>query len=516
MIKTALLSVSDKTDIVPFAQFLHRQGVHILSTGGTAQALKAAGVPITEVAEHTGFPEIMDGRVKTLHPTIHGGILARRDVPDHQEAMHTHHIAAIDLVAINLYPFEETIAKGAEPELCIENIDIGGPAMIRSAAKNHAHVTVITDPEDYALVQEEMQNEGGTTTQTTRQMLACKAFSRTAAYDAAIARWTASQFKVDFPKYYTQAGVLRMPLHYGENPHQQAALYITEATTPSVANGDVVHGERLSYNNLNDANAAFELVAEFTDPTVAIIKHANPCGVASADSIKEAFGAALACDATSAYGGIIAINREIDVPLCEAISAAKLFVEVLVAPSVTDAALALLQKRKKLRVVITGGMPKPDQAAPQLTTLSGGFLLQDKDNAVFKDPAYTLVTEKQADNTTIEDMLFAYRVAKHVKSNAIVLVKNKATIGIGAGQMSRIDSTQLAVKKAANAHLSVNGATLASDAFFPFPDNVEIAAEAGIAAIIQPGGSIRDNEVIEAANRHQLSMVFTQMRHFKH
>ncbi|MDX1974609.1 MAG: bifunctional phosphoribosylaminoimidazolecarboxamide formyltransferase/IMP cyclohydrolase [Rickettsiales bacterium] len=511
MIKQALLSVSDKTGLIELAQFLQQAGVKILSTGGTAKALRDAGISVTDVSTHTGSPEIMDGRVKTLHPKIHGGILAVRDEASHQQAMKDHAITPIDLVVINLYPFEATVAKGASPEDCIENIDIGGPSMVRSAAKNHAYVTIVTDPADYAKVIEEMKANKNATTLETRRLLAAKAFARTAAYDSAINSWLFGQLGEPFPATITLSGTLSRSLHYGENPHQKAAYYAT-SSTPSLATAKQVQGAELSYNNLNDVSAAFELVREFDQPAVAIIKHANPCGVAVGATITEAFKKALACDPVSAYGGIIATNRPLDKSFCEALG--KLFLEVMIAPDASDEAKAQLVSRKKLKLLLSGEVPKP---APSMTikTISGGFLYQEEDSIITKD-ALKPVTKTAASSTQMDDLLFAFTIAKHVKSNTIVLARDGATVGIGAGQMSRIDSTRIACWKAKEAGLDTKGCVLASDAFFPFADNVEMAAAAGISAIIQPGGSIRDDEVIAMADQHKIAMVFTGIRHFRH
>lgn len=511
-IKRALISVSDKTGLIDFARFLSESGIEILSTGGTAKALRDAGMKITEVSDHTGFPEIMDGRVKTLHPKIHGGLLAVRGNAAHQKAMQDHDIALIDLVVINLYPFEATVAAGADFDACIENIDIGGPSMVRSAAKNHAYVTIVVDPNDYAIVMAEMKAGKGATTLQTRRLLAAKAYSRTAAYDSAISHWFNGHNGTMFPASLTMAGILKQPLHYGENPHQKAAYYVTDAITPSLATARQVQGVELSYNNYNDASAAFELVREFSDPAVAIIKHANPCGVAAAETITEAFHKALACDPVSAYGGIIATNRPLDRHFCEALG--KLFLEVIIAPGADAQTQALLSGRKKLKLLLSGSVPPP---SPRMVvrSISGGFLCQEEDTPVIRDELKA-VTKTAPSPDQIKDLLFAFTVAKHVKSNTIVLARDGATIGIGAGQMSRIDSTRIACWKAREAKLDTKGAVLASDAFFPFADNVEMAAEAGITAIIQPGGSIRDDEVIAAADKHGISMVFTGIRHFRH
>ncbi|MDX2073297.1 MAG: bifunctional phosphoribosylaminoimidazolecarboxamide formyltransferase/IMP cyclohydrolase [Alphaproteobacteria bacterium] len=512
MITRALLSVSDKTGLIEFATFLAAQKIELLSTGGTAKALRDAGLAVVDVSNHTGFPEIMDGRVKTLHPKIHGGLLAVRDDAEHKKAMQKHDIAPIDLVVINLYPFEATVKKGAGFAECIENIDIGGPSMVRSSAKNHAYVTVLTDPADYAAVMEEMKANKNATLPETRKKLAAKAFARTAAYDAAISGWFAGALSDPFPERFTVSGVRMNALHYGENPHQQAAFYATGEEEISLASAKQVQGAALSYNNLNDASAAFELVREFSEPAVAIIKHANPCGVAVGSNLVDAFTRALACDPVSAYGGIIAVNRPIDEAFVAALG--KLFLEVMIAPAADDAALAALSGRKKLKLLLTGSIPEP-ASRKLVKSISGGFLVQDEDSIVTRDAPKT-VTKKPVSNAEMDDLQFAFTVAKHVKSNAIVLVKDKATIGIGAGQMSRIDSTRIACIKAAEAGISTQGSVLASDAFFPFADNVELAAKEGIAAIIQPGGSIRDEDVISKADEHDIGMVFTGIRHFRH
>jgi phosphoribosylaminoimidazolecarboxamide formyltransferase/IMP cyclohydrolase len=511
-ITRALLSVSDKTGLVEFAKFLASQKIELLSTGGTAKTLRDAGLSVVDVSNHTGFPEIMDGRVKTLHPKIHGGLLAVRDDADHKKAMEKHDIQAIDLVIINLYPFEATVKKGADFAECIENIDIGGPSMVRSAAKNHAYVTIVTDPADYAAVIEEMKANKNATSVETRKKLAAKAFARTASYDAAISGWFANALKEPFPERLSISGTRASILHYGENPHQQGAFYASGEEEISLASAKQIQGAALSYNNLNDASAAFELIREFEEPAVAIIKHANPCGVAIGSSIVDAYGRALACDPVSAYGGIIATNREIDEAFVEALG--KLFAEVMIVPSATEGAIKALSSRKKLKLLVTGSIPKP-AARKIVKSVSGGFLVQDEDSIVTKDTLKN-VTKTPLDKATLADAHFAFTVAKHVKSNAIVLVRNNATIGIGAGQMSRIDSTRIACMKAASAGLSTEGAVLASDAFFPFSDNVELAAEAGIKAVIQPGGSIRDEEIITKADELKIGMVFTGIRHFRH
>ena len=512
-IKRALISVSSKTNLIEFATFLNQQGVAILSTGGTAKALRDAGLEVQDVSAYTGHPEIMDGRVKTLHPKVHGGILAMRDNAQHMQAMQEHAIEGIDMVVINLYPFEETVAKGLGVDECIENIDIGGPAMVRAAAKNHAHVTIVTDPTDYDALMDEMKDEPSVSFET-RRKLAAKAYARTAAYDAAISRWLATQLGDEFPERFTVSASRRQALAYGENPHQKAAFYTTANPQPSLATAVQHQGKDLSYNNINDTDAAWELVSEFESPAVAIIKHANPCGVATADDLHTAYLRAYACDKTSAFGGIIALNRTLDVSTAEEI--AKLFVEVVIAPGADEAAKQVLAKKQKLRLLTTGGMPDASAEGFVVKSVNSGFLVQSRDNVVCDQDALKTATKNAPSAEQSRDLQMALTIAKHVKSNAIVLVKDGATVGIGAGQMSRIDSTRIACIKAADAGLSTKGAALASEAFFPFADNVEMAAEAGIAAIIQPGGSIRDAEVIEAADNHGIAMVFTGVRHFKH
>ena len=520
-IRRALISVSDKNGLVDFARFLAERKVEILSTGGTAKAMRDAGVPVVEVGDHTGFPEIMDGRVKTLHPKIHGGILGRRADAAHMKAMTDHDIAPIDLVVVNLYPFEATVASGADYETCVENIDIGGPALIRAAAKNHETVTVVTDAEDYDAVMADMTANGGATTEALRRRLAGTAYARTAAYDAAIGRWFAEQTNDPFPRRFSLSGTLRQTLRYGENPHQSAAFYATGEKRPGVATATQLQGKELSYNNLNDTDAAFELAAEFERPAVAIIKHANPCGVAQGASLAEAYARALKCDPVSAFGGIVAVNRPLDAAIVEAMGS--IFLEVIIAPEITDEARELLSKKKNLRVLATGGMPDP--RAPGLMTklLSGGFLLQDRDAGHIGKTDLKVATKRAPTDREIEDLLFAFAVAKHVKSNAIVYAKDGATVGIGAGQMSRVDSTRIAARKSMDAaeaagetEALVKGSVVASDAFFPFADGLITAAEAGATAVIQPGGSIRDEEVIAAADERGLAMVFTGMRHFRH
>jgi phosphoribosylaminoimidazolecarboxamide formyltransferase/IMP cyclohydrolase len=520
-IRRALLSVSDKTGLIEFGKFLSGQGVDLLSTGGTAKALKEAGVNVTEVSDFTGFPEMLDGRVKTLHPKVHGGLLGIRGNAQHEKAMADHAILPIDLVVVNLYPFEATVAKGADFETSIENIDIGGPAMIRSASKNHDSVTVIVDPADYAEVTQAMQAGKGATTLELRRRLAAAAFARTGAYDAAISQWFARQLGQTFPKRYVAAGELRQTLRYGENPHQEAAFYANAQARPGVATARQLQGKELSYNNLNDTDAAFELVAEFDQPAIAIIKHANPCGVAVGKDMLEAYRKALVCDPVSAFGGIVALNRPLDGQTAEEI--AKLFTEVVIAPAADEAAIAAFAAKKNLRLLVTGGMPDPAELGMTLKSLSGGYLLQSRDAGRVLKENLKVVTKRAPSPSEMEDLLFAFRVCKHVKSNAIVYVKDGATVGVGAGQMSRVDSARIAAWKSAEAAKQAGqseplakGLVVASDAFFPFADGLLAAAEAGATAVIQPGGSVRDEEVIAAANEKGLAMVFTGMRHFRH
>ena len=520
-IKRALISVSDKTGLEALGQFLANNHVEILSTGGSAAALTSAGVPVKEVGAHTGFPEIMDGRVKTLHPLVHGGILARRADPTHVAAMETHGIAPIDLVVINLYPFEATVAGGGDFETCIENIDIGGPALIRAAAKNHESVTIVTDPADYAAVIAAMRDNDGGTTAALRKHLAAAAYARTASYDSAIATWFAGQNDDALPSRYSFSGTRAQIMRYGENPHQSAAFYKTAETRPGVATAEQLQGKELSYNNLNDTDAAFELVAEFDQPAVAIIKHANPCGVALGDTLGAAYAKALRCDPVSAFGGIIAVNRTLDAVAAKAMAA--LFLEVIIAPDIDADARAILSTKKNLRVLVTGAMPDPAAAGMTIKALAGGFLLQGRDAARVTARDLTCVTDRAPTDQELADLLFAFAVCKHVKSNAIVYAKDGATVGIGAGQMSRVDSCRIAAQKSADAAEAAGeaepltkGSVVASDAFFPFADGLLTAAEAGATAVIQPGGSIRDNEVIAAANEQNLAMMTTGIRHFRH
>jgi len=525
VVRRALVSVSDKTGLAELGKFLAARGVEILSTGGSAKALREAGVPVVEVSAYTGFPEMMDGRVKTLQPKIHGGILARRDTAGHIEAMQTHGIKPIDLVVINLYPFEATVAKGAAFDECIENIDIGGPALIRAAAKNHDFVAVVTDPADYAAVMDEMKASNGGIGAEIKKRLAAAAYARTGAYDAAISQWFARENFAgkngeEFPQRLVFAGALRQALRYGENPHQRAAFYTDGSNRPGIATAAQIQGKELSFNNLNDADAAFELAAEFDRPAIVIVKHANPCGVATSDSVADAWDKALACDPVSAYGGIIALNRKLDGAAAAKI--AEIFSEVIIAPDADDDAKSVLAKKKNLRLLLTGKMPDPRDEGWVIRSLSGGYLVQSRDRSVIEGDL-KIVTRRMPTKTELADMMFAFTVCKHVKSNAIVYAKDRATVGIGAGQMSRVDSARIAVLKAAEAAKAagksanpVAGSVVASDAFFPFADGLLAAAEAGATAVIQPGGSVRDDEVIKAADEKGLAMVFTGQRHFRH
>ncbi len=516
-VERALLSVSDKTGLVEFARALNRLGIALVSTGGTAKALADAGLPVTDVSDLTGFPEMMDGRVKTLHPKVHGGLLAIRSHPEHQASMLGHGIAPIDLLVVNLYPFEATVAAGKPYDDCIENIDIGGPAMIRAAAKNHNDVAVVVEPSDYAAVLADLEAQRGATTLTLRRKLAQKAYARTAAYDAAISNWFAHELGDTAPAYRALGGQLAETMRYGENPHQWAAFYRTPGTRQ-------VQGKQLSFNNINDTDAAFECVAEF-DPAKAaacvIVKHANPCGVATGSSLLAAYERALACDPVSAFGGIVALNRRLDAEAARKI--VEIFTEVIIAPDADEEAIALIAAKKNLRLLLTGGLPDVRAPGLSLRTVSGGFLAQARDNAVVDDMELKVVTKRQPSAAELADLRFAFRVAKHVKSNAIVYVKDGATVGIGAGQMSRVDSSRIAAWKAAEAAKAAGlpetlarGSVVASDAFFPFADGLLAAAEAGATAVIQPGGSMRDDEVIRAADEAGLAMVFTGHRHFRH
>jgi phosphoribosylaminoimidazolecarboxamide formyltransferase/IMP cyclohydrolase len=525
VIRRALISVSDKQGLVEFARALSSRGVEILSTGGTATALRSAGVPVKDIAEHTGFPEMMDGRLKTLHPKVHGGLLAVRDDVRHTADAKANDITPIDLLVVNLYPFETTVADGAAYAECIDNIDIGGPAMIRAAAKNHASVMVLVDPEDYGALLDDIARNGGATSLGLRKRMAAKAYARTAAYDAAISSWFADQLGERTPQWRAIAGRLASALRYGENPHQWAAFYRSIADArPGVATAVQHQGKQLSYNNLNDTEAAFELVAEFdaaAAPAVAIIKHANPCGVAIGAALADAYCKALRCDPTSAYGGIIAVNTHLDADAAREITG--IFTEVVIAPEATDEAKAIFAAKKNLRLLTTGALPDPRAPGVTFRALAGGFLVQSRDNALTDDLELRVVTKRQPTARELADLKFASKVAKHVKSNAIVYAREGATVGIGAGQMSRIDSARIAAWKSLEAAKAAGereplakGAVVASDAFFPFADGLLAAVEAGATAVIQPGGSMRDREVIEAADANNLAMVFTGVRHFRH
>ncbi|MGD0192267.1 MAG: bifunctional phosphoribosylaminoimidazolecarboxamide formyltransferase/IMP cyclohydrolase [Rhizomicrobium sp.] len=527
-VRRALLSVSDKSGLIEFARGLAGHGVMLLSTGGTAKALRGAGLAVTDVSDVTGFPEVMDGRVKTLHPKIHGGLLALRDKPDHADAMRTHGIEGIDLLVSNLYPFEATVQEGAGFEETIENIDIGGPAMIRAAAKNHGWVTVVVDADDYAAVLAEMKENAGATTPALRRKLAQIAYARTAAYDSAVSGWFADQLAKsgdeEPPRRRAFAGKLRQRLRYGENPHQKAAFYVTGQTRFGVSTAEQLQGRELSYNNINDTDAAYELVSEF-DPAAlaacAIIKHANPCGVALGLSLLDAYKKALACDPVSAFGGILAFNRALDGTTAEEIS--KLFTEVIIAPDADADARRILSARRNLRLLTAGGLPDPRGEGLTFRTVAGGFLVQTRDAAHIGKTDLKIVTARKPTESEIADMLFAFIVAKHVKSNTIVYARQLQTAGIGAGQMSRVDSARIAAIKAREAAQAAGwsepmtkGSVAASDAFFPFPDGLLAVVEAGATAVIQPGGSIRDDEVIKAADEAGISMAFTGIRHFRH
>jgi phosphoribosylaminoimidazolecarboxamide formyltransferase/IMP cyclohydrolase len=520
----ALISVSDKTGLVEFARALNERGTELISTGGTRKALADAGLPVREVSELTGFPELMDGRVKTLHPKVHGGLLAVRDNEDHVAAMRAHGISAIDLLVVNLYPFEATVAANADFATCIENIDIGGPAMIRAAAKNHADVAVVVEPGDYAMVLAELAQHGGATTLALRKKLAAKAYARTAAYDAAISNWFADKLGDPAPGWRAIGGRLIEPLRYGENPHQAAAFYRTAEARPGVATARQLQGKQLSYNNINDTDAAYECVAEFDPARTAacvIVKHANPCGVAEGASLLEAYRKALACDPVSAFGGIVAVNRGLDAEAARAIT--EIFTEVIIAPQASEEAIAIIGAKKNLRLLVTGGLPDPRAAGIAVKSVAGGLLVQSRDNAVVDDMPFKVVTRRAPTNAERADLAFAFRVAKHVKSNTIVYARDRATVGIGAGQMSRVDAARIAARKAEDAARAAGlkepltkGAVVASDAFFPFADGLLVAIEAGATAVIQPGGSVRDDEVIKAADDHGIAMVFTGTRHFRH
>ena len=522
-IERALLSVSDKAGLVELARMLVSRGVALVSTGGTRTALAAAGLPVTDVADVTGFPEMMDGRVKTLHPAIHGGLLARRDDPAHEAAMLAHAIPPIDLLICNLYPFERTLRLGGSFAEHVETIDVGGPAMIRGAAKNHGDVTVVVEPEQYADLVAELEAGAGATRLPFRRACAQRAFARTAAYDAAISNWLASEVGEAQPAWRAVGGKLLSGLRYGENPHQSAAFYATPEPRPGVATARQAQGKALSYNNINDTDAAYELVAEFdrTTPTVAIIKHANPCGVATADSFRQAYDRALRCDPVSAFGGVVALNGVLDADAARRM--VEVFTEVIIAPDATAEAIAIVAEKKNLRLLLGGALPDPRAPGVLVKSVAGGFLAQTRDTAIVDDMTFAVVTKRAPDPREMADLRFAFRVAKHVKSNAIVYARDGATVGIGAGQMSRVDSSRIAAQKATEAAVAdgapatlAAGSVVASDAFFPFADGLLAAAAAGATAVIQPGGSVRDREVIAAADEAGLAMVFTGVRHFRH
>lgn len=521
-IKRALLSVFDKAGMADFAKALAGLGVELVSTGGTSKLIASTGAAVRDVSDLTGFPEMMDGRVKTLHPKVHGGLLSVRDNPTHQASMDEHQIGAIDLVVVNLYPFEETIAKGASYDETIENIDIGGPAMIRSAAKNHAYVTVIVDPADYDAVLEHIRTSGGVPYEL-RQRLAAKAYARTAAYDSVISGWFANTLDYAEMPYRSFAGRLKEVMRYGENPHQWAAFYTTGEQRPGVATARQVQGKALSYNNLNDTDAAFELVSEFDPavPAVAIIKHANPCGFAIGKTLIEAYQLAHRTDPVSAFGGIVALNQTIDGPTATEI--VKVFTEVIVAPDATDEAVQIIAAKKNLRLLLTGALADPKAPGLTVKSLAGGLLVQGRDDRNVDDTEFKVVTKKQPTEAELRDLKIAMKLAKHVKSNAIIYVKDGATVGIGAGQMSRLDSSRVAHRKSIDAAEAAGiagaltaGSVVASDAFFPFPDGMLAAVEAGATAVIQPGGSVNDDKVIAAADEAGVTMIMTGMRHFRH
>ncbi|MGV8937658.1 MAG: bifunctional phosphoribosylaminoimidazolecarboxamide formyltransferase/IMP cyclohydrolase [Allorhizobium sp.] len=523
-IRTALLSVSDKSGVVELARALSAMGVRLLSTGGTHKAIAAAGLTVTDVADITGFPEIMDGRVKTLHPNVHGGLLAIRDDAEHIAAMATHGIEPIDLAVINLYPFEAVRAAGGDYPTTVENIDIGGPAMIRASAKNHAYVTTLTDPSDYDALLSALAADDCQIEYALRQQFAAKAFARTAAYDAIISNWFAEALSIETPACRAIGGALKEKMRYGENPHQSAGFYVTGDQRPGVATARLLQGKQLSYNNINDTDAAFELVSEFlpaNGPACAIIKHANPCGVATGESLVSAYQRALACDPVSAFGGVIAFNHTLDAATADEI--VKLFTEVIIAPDASDEARAIIGRKANLRLLVTGALPDPRASGITAKTVSGGLLVQSRDNVVVEDLQLTVVSKRQPTDTELQDMKFAFKIAKHVKSNAVIYAKDGQTAGIGAGQMSRVDSARIAAMKAEDAAKAMgltqpltHGSAVASEAFYPFADGLLASIAAGATAVIQPGGSMRDAEVIAAADEHNVAMVFTGVRHFRH
>ena len=519
LIHRALISVSDKTGIVEFARDLHEMGVEILSTGGTFKLLSSKNIPAIEISQYTGFPEMMDGRVKTLHPKVHGGILARRD--QDQQVMTDYDIPPIDLVVVNLYPFAETVAKpDCDLATAIENIDIGGPTMLRAAAKNNRFVTVVVNPSDYQPILDELKNHNGSLNQTTRFDLAVKTFEHTAAYDGAIANYLggtlAAQTNSNFARTFNTQFKKRQDMRYGENPHQQAAFYIEDKPAEaSISTARQLQGKELSYNNIADTDAALECVKSFSDPACVIVKHANPCGVAIADSIEAAYQLAFQTDPTSAFGGIIAFNRELDGQTAQRIVGQQ-FTEVIIAPSVTDQALQITAEKKNVRVLASGQWSEHRARELDYKRVNGGLLVQDRDIHQINAGDLTVAGKRKPSDAELRDLLFAWKVAQFVKSNAIVYCKNNQTIGIGAGQMSRVYSAKIAGIKAADENLEVKGSVMASDAFFPFRDGIDAAAAAGITAVIQPGGSMRDEEVIAAADEAAIAMVFTGIRHFRH
>ena len=514
--KRALISVSDKTGLVEAAKILAAQGVELVSTGGTRAAIAAAGLPVKDISELTNFPEMMDGRVKTLHPVVHGGLLGVRDAPEHAKAMADHGIGAIDIVYVNLYPFEATVAQGGDFETCVENIDIGGPAMVRSAAKNHGYVAICTEISDLEEVLAELQADGGTSL-ALRKKLAARAYARTASYDAAISAWFAKELGEEAPRRRAYAGELVQTMRYGENPHQSASFYRFANPRVGVATARQLQGKELSYNNINDTDAAYELIAEFDPakaPACAIIKHANPCGVATGGSLAQAYERALACDPTSAFGGIVALNTRLDA--ATAAKVLEVFTEVVIAPEADEDAIALFRKKKNVRLLVTGGLPDPHAPGDTFRSVSGGFLVQSRDTAHLTAADLKVVTKRSPTDEEVRDMLFAFTIAKHVKSNAIVYARQGQTLGVGAGQMNRKDSARIAALRAADFGLDLKGSACASEAFFPFPDGLLQAADAGCTAVIQPGGSIGDDKVIEAADERGIAMVFTGVRVFRH
>ena len=512
-IKRALLSVSDKTNLIPFAKSLSEMGVEILSTGGSAKELRNGNIPVTDVSDITGFPEMMDGRVKTLHPNIHGAILNIRDNENHQDDLEKHNMSSIDLVVVNLYPFASTIASGAEYNTCIENIDIGGPAMVRASAKNHKFVTIVTNPNDYDTIIDEMKNNNQSTTYETRQKLARDAYAHTACYDSMISNWLSKQIDEPLSREISFSGLKKTDLRYGENSHQSAGFYTTGDNRYGVATAHQLQGKEISYNNLNDADAAFEAVVEFKEPAIVIVKHANPCGVAVGNDLAHVWDKALSCDPVSAFGGIVAVNRTVDNILAERMT--QLFLEVIIAPDFTDEAKSILSAKKNVRLLQTGGLPNPTDNNLQFKSLSGGILVQNRDYKIITESDLKVVTKRAPTSDELQQLLFAWTVAKHVKSNAIVYARDFCTTGIGAGQMNRLDSSRIAAIRG-NEQLGIAGSVVASDAFFPFADGLMAAVDNGATAAIQPGGSIRDDDVIAAADEAGIAMVFTDTRHFKH